>query len=87
MLIDAGIDLHFRDKYNFNCLHWAAIKRVQYEILELLIKNGADVNSIAKADKKTLNFMHFYFVLKLNYPPRDPKVYTLIVENGFNLRD
>ena len=87
MLIDAGIDLNFitDDEHQMTCLHCAAMKRQPYAIFELLIKNGADVNAIAYLN--TENIIYFYLLIKMGWVLKDPKVYTLLLENGFNLRD
>lgn len=51
LLIEAGADIKIRDSYNHAPLHTAVIS-CTFEAVEVLLKNGADVNSVI-TNKKT----------------------------------
>jgi uncharacterized protein len=42
-LIDAGVDLNEHDEYGKTALHWAVWTGC-YELVELLVRSGADLN-------------------------------------------
>ena len=46
-MIEQGSDINIEDKYGQNCIFYS-IREGHYEVTELLIKNGANLNQIDK---------------------------------------
>ena len=71
-MIEQGSDINIEDKYGQNCIFYS-IREGHYEVTELLIKNGANLNQI---DKKKMT--PYTFAEKFN----QGKIADLLVEHG-----
>ena len=71
-MIEQGSDINIEDKYGHNFIFYS-IRKGHYEVTELLIKNGANLNQI---DKKKMT--PYTFTEKFN----QGKIADLLVEHG-----
>jgi len=77
-LLDLGVDINYKDE-GFNCLFNAGLTG-SAELVEFLIKNGADVNCVSDENESLLDWFLFdeWFQYNDGYP--DPEKVTKIVE-------
>ena len=79
LLLDNGLDAHYKDKNNYTMLHWATMSNMasNEEIIKILLQAGVDVNAISSFGNG-----HTALDYAIATHPNNKKLHKLLRDHG-----